>query len=229
MRRSPGASRARRCPPASARETAPKLSPVRRSTWQRQTDSPFFAAEALEALAAALAAAGREAEANVAAGDALELYEAKGNVVAAERVRPLERRDVQRRRRGDGGREVGERGRPDQRRDPDEGRRLVDDDLVLVGVELPQPVDELGEPRSDGVRPSGSRCRRRRSARGSAPPAARSRDAARGTGSPRSSGSPPRPGRRRGRRTGSPRRRSRAASSPRSPPGALASSPRARQ
>ena len=51
------------------------------------TDSPLFAAEALEALAAALTAAGREGEANLAAGDALELYEAKGNVVAAERVR----------------------------------------------------------------------------------------------------------------------------------------------
>ena len=50
------------------------------------TDSPFFAAEALEALAAALTVTGREAEANVAAGDALELYRAKGNVVAAERV-----------------------------------------------------------------------------------------------------------------------------------------------
>ena len=51
------------------------------------TDSPFFAAEALEALAAALTVAGREAEANVAAAEALELYQAKGNVVAAERVR----------------------------------------------------------------------------------------------------------------------------------------------
>jgi hypothetical protein len=51
------------------------------------TDSPFYAAEALEALAAALAVAGREADANVAAGEALELYHAKGNVVAAERVR----------------------------------------------------------------------------------------------------------------------------------------------
>ena len=52
-----------------------------------KTDSPFFAAEALEALAAALVAAGRAADAHVAARDALELYEAKGNVVAAERVR----------------------------------------------------------------------------------------------------------------------------------------------
>ena len=52
-----------------------------------KTDSPFFAAEALEALAAALVAAGRPADAQVAARDALELYEAKGNVVAAERVR----------------------------------------------------------------------------------------------------------------------------------------------
>jgi tetratricopeptide (TPR) repeat protein len=51
------------------------------------TDSPFFAAEALEALAAALTVAGHEAEANVAAAEALELYQAKGNVVAAERVR----------------------------------------------------------------------------------------------------------------------------------------------
>ena len=38
-------------------------------------------------LAAALVAAGRAADAHVAARDALELYEAKGNVVAAERVR----------------------------------------------------------------------------------------------------------------------------------------------
>jgi ATP/maltotriose-dependent transcriptional regulator MalT len=51
------------------------------------TDSPFFAAEASEALAAVLTAAGREADANVAAEDAFELYVAKGNVVAAERVR----------------------------------------------------------------------------------------------------------------------------------------------
>jgi class 3 adenylate cyclase len=50
------------------------------------TDSPYFAAEALEALVAALAAAGREADADAAAADAIELYEAKGNVVAAERV-----------------------------------------------------------------------------------------------------------------------------------------------
>ena len=50
------------------------------------TDSPFFAAEALEALAGALTVAGREAEAGVAAAEALELYQAKGNVVAAERV-----------------------------------------------------------------------------------------------------------------------------------------------
>jgi len=51
------------------------------------TDSPFFAAEALEALAAALAASGRDGDAQIAAGDALELYEAKGSVVAAARVR----------------------------------------------------------------------------------------------------------------------------------------------
>ena len=43
-----------------------------------KTDSPFFAAEALEALAAALTVAGREAEAKVAAGDALELYRGEG-------------------------------------------------------------------------------------------------------------------------------------------------------
>ena len=51
------------------------------------TDSPYFAAEALEALAAALAASGREVEADAAAAGALDLYEAKGNVVAAERLR----------------------------------------------------------------------------------------------------------------------------------------------
>jgi hypothetical protein len=51
------------------------------------TDSPYFAAEALEALAAALSAAGRESEAERAAAAALGLYEAKGNVVAAERLR----------------------------------------------------------------------------------------------------------------------------------------------
>src|SRR5829696_3136305 len=38
------------------------------------TDSPYFAAEALEALAAALSACGRDTEADLAAGDALELY-----------------------------------------------------------------------------------------------------------------------------------------------------------
>ena len=50
------------------------------------TDSPYFAAEALEALAAALTACGRDGEADLAAGDALELYAAKGNVVAADRL-----------------------------------------------------------------------------------------------------------------------------------------------
>ena len=55
------------------------------------TDSPFFAAEALEALAAALAAGGHEAEAHVTAGDALELYRAKGNVAAAARIKAARR------------------------------------------------------------------------------------------------------------------------------------------
>ncbi len=55
------------------------------------TDSPYFAAEALEALAAALVAGGHEAEAHVSAGDALELYQAKGNVAAAERVKAARR------------------------------------------------------------------------------------------------------------------------------------------
>ena len=53
------------------------------------TDSPFFAAEALESLAAALTASGREAAADAATARALELYEAKGNVVAAERLRAI--------------------------------------------------------------------------------------------------------------------------------------------
>ncbi len=51
------------------------------------TDSPYFAAEALEALAASLTASGRDSEAGLAAAGALELYEAKGNVVAAGRLR----------------------------------------------------------------------------------------------------------------------------------------------
>jgi class 3 adenylate cyclase/tetratricopeptide (TPR) repeat protein len=51
------------------------------------TDSPYFAAEALEALAAALSACGRESEADAAAGDALDLYTAKGNLIAADRLR----------------------------------------------------------------------------------------------------------------------------------------------
>ena len=55
------------------------------------TDSPFFAAEALEALAAALAAGGHEAEAHVTAGGALELYQAKGNVAAAARIKAARR------------------------------------------------------------------------------------------------------------------------------------------
>jgi class 3 adenylate cyclase/tetratricopeptide (TPR) repeat protein len=55
------------------------------------TDSPFYAAEALEALAAALLASGRHAEGDAAAGDALELHLAKGNVAAAGRVRAARR------------------------------------------------------------------------------------------------------------------------------------------
>lgn len=52
-----------------------------------ETDSPFYTAEALEALAVALDAAGRPTEAEAAAGDALRLLEAKGNRVGAARIR----------------------------------------------------------------------------------------------------------------------------------------------
>jgi tetratricopeptide (TPR) repeat protein len=51
------------------------------------TDSPFYTAEALEALAVSLRAAGQDAEAAVAARDALELVEAKGSLVLAARIR----------------------------------------------------------------------------------------------------------------------------------------------
>jgi ATP/maltotriose-dependent transcriptional regulator MalT len=51
------------------------------------TDSPYYTADALEALAVALDAAGRHAEADAAAADALRLFVAKGNRVAAARVR----------------------------------------------------------------------------------------------------------------------------------------------
>ena len=51
------------------------------------TDSTFLMAGALEALAAAHAAAGETGEAAAAANEAIELYEAKGNVAAAARVR----------------------------------------------------------------------------------------------------------------------------------------------
>jgi class 3 adenylate cyclase/tetratricopeptide (TPR) repeat protein len=53
------------------------------------TDSPVFAAEALLALAEAHAAAGEAEEGREAAGHAQQLYEAKGNVVAARRARAL--------------------------------------------------------------------------------------------------------------------------------------------
>ena len=52
-----------------------------------ETDSPFYTADALDALSIALEAAGRAAEAAVAGRDALRLHEAKGNLVAADRVR----------------------------------------------------------------------------------------------------------------------------------------------
>ncbi len=52
-----------------------------------ETDSPFYTADALEALSIALEAAGRGREAVVAARDALLLHEAKGNLVAANRIR----------------------------------------------------------------------------------------------------------------------------------------------
>ena len=52
-----------------------------------ETDSPYYTADALEALAVALDAAGRPAEADAAAGDALQLFEAKGNRFAAARLR----------------------------------------------------------------------------------------------------------------------------------------------
>jgi hypothetical protein len=53
------------------------------------TDSPVVAAEALLALAEAHAAAGETAEGHGAAIHAQELYEAKGNVVAARSARSL--------------------------------------------------------------------------------------------------------------------------------------------
>lgn len=54
------------------------------------TDSPSYTAEALEALAVALGASGRDAEAAGAARDALRLLDAKGNLVAAARIRSRE-------------------------------------------------------------------------------------------------------------------------------------------
>ncbi|MBA3476059.1 MAG: hypothetical protein H0T10_04820, partial [Actinobacteria bacterium] len=53
------------------------------------TDSPVFAAEALLALAEARAAAGKAEGGRRAAIDAQQLFEAKGNVVAAARARAL--------------------------------------------------------------------------------------------------------------------------------------------
>jgi len=52
-----------------------------------ETDSPYYTADALEALAVALDAAGRPAEADAAAADALQLFEAKGNRVGAARLK----------------------------------------------------------------------------------------------------------------------------------------------
>jgi class 3 adenylate cyclase/tetratricopeptide (TPR) repeat protein len=51
-----------------------------------KTDSTFLMADALEAFASAAEADGRSAEAATAAAEALQLYEAKGNVAAAARV-----------------------------------------------------------------------------------------------------------------------------------------------
>jgi tetratricopeptide (TPR) repeat protein len=53
------------------------------------TDSPVFAAEALLAVAEAHAAAGEVEEGRDAAGRAQQLFEAKGNVIAARRARAL--------------------------------------------------------------------------------------------------------------------------------------------
>ena len=53
------------------------------------TDSPVFAAEALLAVAEAHAAAGEVEEGRDAAGRAQQLFEAKGNVIAAGRARAL--------------------------------------------------------------------------------------------------------------------------------------------
>jgi class 3 adenylate cyclase/tetratricopeptide (TPR) repeat protein len=52
-----------------------------------ETDSPLYTADALEALAITLEAAGRQAEAEAAARDALRLHESKGNRVGVDRVR----------------------------------------------------------------------------------------------------------------------------------------------
>lgn len=52
-----------------------------------RTGSPVYTADALEALSLALAAAGADAGAAAAANDALRLCEAKGNVMAAARIR----------------------------------------------------------------------------------------------------------------------------------------------
>ena len=53
------------------------------------TDSPVLAAEALLALAEAHAALGETEDGQAAAAHAQELYEAKGNVVAARQARAL--------------------------------------------------------------------------------------------------------------------------------------------
>ena len=52
-----------------------------------ETDSPFYTADALDALAVALDNAGHRADASATARDALGLYEAKGNLVAVDRIR----------------------------------------------------------------------------------------------------------------------------------------------
>jgi class 3 adenylate cyclase/tetratricopeptide (TPR) repeat protein len=53
----------------------------------RRTEAPMLQADALAELAAVLRLAGRHADAEATAGEAVALYEAKGNVVAVERLR----------------------------------------------------------------------------------------------------------------------------------------------
>jgi hypothetical protein len=53
----------------------------------RRTEAPMLQADALAELAVVLRMAGLDADAQAAADEAAALYDAKGNVVAAERVR----------------------------------------------------------------------------------------------------------------------------------------------